>query len=89
MVPGLDPDCGLDPAGLHLDSQPTCLEKVPWSSFLNLASAKNFQLEPVDKPDKIKLLFGKVGGNQFVLDFHRPLSMVQAFAAAVTTNVWK
>jgi hypothetical protein len=55
----------------------------------NLASAKNFQLEPVDKPDKIKLLFGKVGGNQFVLDFHRPLSMVQAFAAAVSTNVWK
>jgi hypothetical protein len=55
----------------------------------HLASAKNFQLELVGKPEKVKLLFGKVGPNQFVLDYNRPLSMVQAFAAAVSTTVWK
>jgi len=54
-----------------------------------LASAKNFQLVAVDKPEKVKLLFGKTGQNQFVLDFNRPLGMVQAFAAAVSTTVWK
>jgi len=86
------------------DAEQSCLElttrKPTWNARrkalsldffgrCNLASAKNFQLEPVEKPDKVKLLFGKVGDNQFVLDFHRPLSMVQAFAAAVSTNVWK
>lgn len=55
----------------------------------NLASAKNFQLEVTGKPEKVRLLFGKVGTNQFVLDFQRPLAMVQAFAAAVSTTVWK
>lgn len=55
----------------------------------SLASSKNFQLEAVGKPEKVKLLFGKVGTNEFVLDYNRPLGMVQAFAAAVSTNVWK
>lgn len=55
----------------------------------SLASSKNFQLEVVGKPEKVKLLFGKVGANQFVLDFNRPLGMIQAFAAAVSTSVWK
>jgi hypothetical protein len=55
----------------------------------HLASAKNFQLEAVGKPDKVKLLFGKVGDSQFVLDFNKPLSTVQAFAAAVSTTAWK
>jgi hypothetical protein len=52
------------------------------------SSAKNFQLELVDKPDKIRLLFGKVAQNKYVLDFKGPLNMVQAFAAAVSTSVW-
>jgi len=54
-----------------------------------MATAKNFQLEMVDKPEKVKLLFGKVGESQFVLDFHRPLNPVQAFAAAISTTAWK
>jgi len=54
-----------------------------------LASAKNFQLEEVGKAETMKLLFGKAGESQFVLDFHRPLSPVQAFAAAISTMVWK
>lgn len=55
----------------------------------SLASSKNFQLQKPDCPDQVKLLYGKVGDNQFVLDYHRPLGMIQAFAAAVSTNVWK
>jgi hypothetical protein len=55
----------------------------------SLASAKNFQLEVVGKPEKVKLLFGKVGAHQFVLDFHRPLSTIQAFAAAVSAFSWQ
>jgi len=55
----------------------------------SLASAKNFQLEVAGKPDKLKLLFGKVGHDKFVLDYSRPLGMIQAFAAAVTTTVWQ
>jgi len=58
-----------------------------------LASAKNFQLEEVgktgDKADTVKLLFGKASDSQFILDFHQPLSPIQAFAAAISTMVWK
>lgn len=55
----------------------------------SLASAKNFQLQFADKPGKVKLLFGKVATNSFVLDFKRPLGLVQAFAAAVSAADWK
>lgn len=55
----------------------------------NLASSKNIQLEMVNSPEKVRLLFGKVAANSFVLDFHKPLSIIQAFSAAVTTHVWK
>jgi len=55
-----------------------------------MASTRNFQLEIAGKEGgKHRLLFGKVGENQFVLDFNKPLGMIQAFAAAVTTAVWK
>jgi hypothetical protein len=57
---------------------------------VSMASAKNFQLEVPDVPGKNKLLFGKVGDNQFVLDYMSPLGAVQAFAAALTAAVhWK
>jgi len=55
----------------------------------SMASSKNIQLEDVSKPEKLRLLYGKVAPNQFVLDYNCPLSMVQAFAAAVSTSVWK
>lgn len=55
----------------------------------HLASPMNFQLERVDKPEKLRLLFGKVGARRFVLDYNKPLGMVQAFAAALSTCVWK
>lgn len=58
-----------------------------------MASAKNFQLEEAGKSDgkaeTVKLLFGKASESQFVLDFQQPLSPIQAFAAALSTMVWK
>jgi hypothetical protein len=55
----------------------------------HLASTRNFQLELAGKKEKHKLLFGKVSDNQFVLDYKSPLGTVQAFAAAISTTVWK
>lgn len=61
------------------------------------ASVRNIMLELPEDSDAQqpketqthKLLFGKVGPNQYVLDFSKPLSMVQAFAMAVFTSVFK
>jgi len=58
------------------------------------ASAKNFQLQTMgakrsDKEQDVELLFGKTGTNSFVLDYRRPLGMVQAFAVALSTASWK
>jgi hypothetical protein len=55
---------------------------------VKLSSAKNFQLALVDKPEKVRLLFGKVAQNKYVMDFKGPLNMIQAFAAVVSTSVW-
>jgi hypothetical protein len=59
---------------------------------VSIASSKNFQLEVPDAgnvPGSVKLLYGKVGDNQFVLDVKRPLGIAQAFATALTTVHWK
>jgi len=58
----------------------------------SMASAKNFQLELAESDhtgSDMKFLFGKVSGSSFVLDYRRPLSMIEAFAAALTTSQWK
>jgi hypothetical protein len=55
-----------------------------------MASSRNFQLE-VDSQNQradVRLLFGKVGEDEFVLDYKRPLGLVQAFAAALSTYHW-
>lgn len=54
----------------------------------SMASAKNFILEDEDKK-QLKLLFGKVGVNKFVLDYRHPLGMIQAFSAALSATHWK
>ena len=46
-------------------------------------SAKNFELIEED-PDTIYLLFGKVGRDTFNLDYRSPLTMLQAFAIALS-----
>jgi len=59
---------------------------------VTMASAKNFQLEVPSYQSNVrcvKLLFGKVGAQSFVLDYSYPLGTVQAFAAAVSTSHWK
>lgn len=59
---------------------------------VSLASSKNFQLEvPGENASSgsVKLLYGKAGDNQFVLDVKRPFGIVQAFATALTTVNWK
>jgi hypothetical protein len=56
------------------------------------ASPKNIQLDAdwVQKSSnqKPELLHGKIGDDTFVLDYHFPLGMAQAFAIALTTQWW-
>jgi len=70
-----------------------------------LASSKNFQLEPAQDLRKelkeqskldgkkdakpVKALFGKADSDKFVLDYSNPLSMIQAFGAALSASHWK
>lgn len=57
----------------------------------SVASSKNFQLEVAEenhKPGDVRLLFGKIGDDLFVLDYKRPFGMAQAFAAALTASHW-
>lgn len=56
-----------------------------------LASAKNFQLELLDKSEagNSLLLFGKLEKDTYVLDFQHPLGVVHAFAAALSSMHWR
>lgn len=51
-------------------------------------SAKNFQLTLPQKPQSAICQFGKLGPNTFSLDVRHPLSIVQAFALAMSTTFW-
>lgn len=51
------------------------------------SSAKNFQL--ADDEDRLVLQHAKIGGATFCLDFQAPLSIVQAFGAALTSAYWR
>jgi hypothetical protein len=53
-----------------------------------VASAKNFQLSLKQKPDQVFCQYGKIGPSSFALDFRFPLSVVQAFAMALSTMFW-
>jgi len=53
-----------------------------------LSSAKNFQLSLQQKPGHVICQFGKIGASTFSLDFRYPLSVIQAFAIAMTTIFW-
>lgn len=52
---------------------------------VEVASAKNFQL---CLDDHAVLVYGKLRGGDFCLDFEHPLSPAQAFAIALTTQFW-
>jgi len=54
-------------------------------------SAKNFQLVPEysQKPEHMVCQFAKIKPDMFSLDFRYPLSLIQAFAASLTTMFWE
>lgn len=53
---------------------------------VKLASVKNFQLCMADDPhEKIVLQFGRVGQDEFTMDFSAPLTPLQAFAISLSS----
>ncbi|EER11956.1 hypothetical protein Pmar_PMAR019058 [Perkinsus marinus ATCC 50983] len=89
---------------LHPDkSNTSCLvvatKEPQWSYSMNclvldfnnriiIPSAKNFQLVLKDSPETIVCQYGKIGNNTYTLDVAAPLSVMQAFAAAISTISW-
>jgi len=53
-----------------------------------VSSAKNFQLALRQKPQHVICQYGKIGSTNFGLDFRYPLSVIQAFGAAMSTLFW-
>lgn len=49
------------------------------------ASVKNFQLIDNEDENRIYLQFGRVGDQEFTLDFQWPFSPMQAFAVALSS----
>lgn len=47
------------------------------------ASAKNFQIVDPEDKDTVYLMFGKIGNDNFHLDYRSPFSMLQAFAVGL------
>ncbi|KAG0431030.1 Protein king tubby [Dictyocoela muelleri] len=62
-----------------------------FSGRVTMPSVKNFQLiHPID-PDYISLTFGKIGKEDFILDFKFPWTPLQAFAIALSaldSKIW-
>ena len=51
---------------------------------VTMMSSKNFQLVRPEDHDSVVLQFGKVGKDDFTMDFQWPLSPFQAFALALS-----
>lgn len=54
-----------------------------------MASVKNFQLVNPDDHDTVILQFGRVGPNQFNMDYRWPLSPMQAFSVCLSSFDYK
>jgi tubby-related protein 1 len=52
---------------------------------VTMASVKNFQLVTPEDQDNIILQFGRVGKDEFTMDFQWPLSALQAFAITLSS----
>lgn len=52
---------------------------------VTMASVKNFQLISHEDEEKILVLFGRVGKDEFTMDFQWPISPFQAFAIALSS----
>lgn len=56
---------------------------------VTLPSVKNFQVIHPNDSSYITLMFGKIGDNDFVLDFTYPWNALEAFGVAVSSLVFK
>lgn len=56
-----------------------------FSGRVTMASVKNFQLIRADDENNVILQFGRVGKDQFSMDFQYPLSPFQAFAICLSS----
>ena len=52
---------------------------------VTMASVKNFQLVQPDDQDAILLQFGRVGKDEFTMDFQWPMTPFQAFAITLSS----
>jgi len=52
---------------------------------VTMASVKNFQLTTSEDPDTVYLQFGRVGKDEFNMDFRHPFSPFQAFAVCLSS----
>ena len=52
---------------------------------VTMASVRNFQLVEPDEQDAVLLQFGRVGKDEFTMDFRYPLTPFQAFAIALSS----
>jgi tubby and related proteins len=57
--------------------------RLNFNGRVTVASVKNFQLVPPTNNNNVTVQFGKVGSDQFHLDYKAPLNAVQAFALAL------
>jgi len=73
---------------LILDFHGRCSEASIQNVQLDLVTGDEFEDDPPKKGEP-ELLFGKTGLGTFVLDYKHPLGTVQAFAIALTTNMWR
>jgi len=52
---------------------------------VTMASVKNFQLVDPEERGTVVLQFGRVGKDEFTMDFHHPISPFQAFAVTLSS----
>lgn len=66
--------------------QPSIINGVYQLNFggrVKVASIKNFQMVHPTETEDVRIQFGKVSGDAFVLDFQAPLSACQALSIAL------
>lgn len=80
----------LDQMDLYQNKPPKWNEQIGafvlnFNKRVTQASVKNFQLTSADDPDTVYLQFGRVGKEEFNMDFRYPLSPFQAFAICLSS----
>mmetsp|Transcript_42363 Transcript_42363/g.70457 ORF Transcript_42363/g.70457 Transcript_42363/m.70457 type:complete len:170 (+) Transcript_42363:41-550(+) len=72
----------------HLN-QATARHSLNFNGRVTVGSVKNMQLYETTKPNVILCQFGKVGNDEFTLDFTWPLTPLQAFAVGISSLAYK